>query len=88
MLCLVAQLYPTVCDPMDCSPPGPSVHGDSPGKNTGVDCHALLQWIWGCVTDNSEYLGKEFRFTCGKAFELKFDVIQHVYFITMTKEAE
>ena len=24
---LVAQLWPTVCDPMDCSPPGSSVHG-------------------------------------------------------------
>ena len=24
-------------------PPGSSVHGDSPGKNTGVGCHALLQ---------------------------------------------
>ena len=24
---LVAQPYLTVCDPMDCSPPGPSVHG-------------------------------------------------------------
>ena len=23
------------CDPVDCSPPGSSVHGDSPGKNTG-----------------------------------------------------
>ena len=23
----VAQLYPTLCDPMDCSPPGSSVHG-------------------------------------------------------------
>ena len=22
---------------MDCSPPGSSVHGDSPGKNTGGD---------------------------------------------------
>ena len=31
---------------MDCSPPGSSVHGDSPGKNTGVDCHALLQGIF------------------------------------------
>ena len=30
---------------MDCSPPGSSVHGDSPGKNTGVGCHALLQGI-------------------------------------------
>ena len=25
--------------------PGPYVHGDSPGKNTGVGCHALLQGI-------------------------------------------
>ena len=23
-----------------------SVHGDSPSKNTGVDCHALLQWVF------------------------------------------
>jgi len=30
---------------MDCSPPGSSVHGDSPGKNTGVGGHALLQGI-------------------------------------------
>jgi len=28
---------------MDCSPPGSSVHGDSPGKSTGVCCQALLQ---------------------------------------------
>ena len=27
---------PTLCDPMDCSLPGFSVHGDPPGKNTGV----------------------------------------------------
>ena len=32
-----------LCDPMDCSPPGSSIHGDSLGKNTGVGCHALLQ---------------------------------------------
>ena len=29
-----------------CSPPGPSVHGDSPGKKTGVGCHFLLQGIF------------------------------------------
>ena len=28
---------------MDCSLPGSSIHGNSPGKNTGVGCHALLQ---------------------------------------------
>ena len=31
---------------MDCSLPGSSVHGDSPSKNTGVGCHALLQGIF------------------------------------------
>ena len=36
----------TLCDPMDCSPPGSSVHGDSPGKNTGVGCHFLLRAIF------------------------------------------
>ena len=43
---LVTQICPTFCTPMDCSPPGSSVHGDSPGKNTGVDCHSLLQGIF------------------------------------------
>ena len=32
--------------PGDCSRPGSSVHGDSPGKNAGVGCHALLQGIF------------------------------------------
>ena len=45
-LCLVAQLCLILCDPVDCSPPGSSVLGDSPGKNTGVGCHALLQGIF------------------------------------------
>ena len=31
---------------MDCIPPGSSVHGDSPGKDTGVGGHALLQGIF------------------------------------------
>ena len=42
----VAQPCPTLCDPVNCSPPGSYVHGDSPGKNTGVGCHALLQRIF------------------------------------------
>ena len=46
MLCWVAQSRPTLHDPMDCSPPGSSVHGDSPGKNTGMSCHGLLQGIF------------------------------------------
>ena len=39
-------LCPTPCDHMDCSSPGSSVHGDSPSKNSGVVCHALLQGIF------------------------------------------
>ena len=45
-VCVVAQSCPTLCDPMNCSPLGSSVHGDSPGKKTGVSCHALLQGIF------------------------------------------
>ena len=33
----VTQPYPTLRDAKDCSPPG---------KNTGMGCHALLQWIF------------------------------------------
>ena len=46
VLCLVTQLHLTLCNPLDCSPPGSSVHGDSLGRNTGVGCHSLLQGIF------------------------------------------
>ena len=44
--CLIFQLCWTLCNLMDCSPPGSSVHGDSPGKNPGVGCHFLLQAVF------------------------------------------
>ena len=37
------QSCPALCNPMDCSPPGSSFLGDSPGENMGVGCHALLR---------------------------------------------
>ena len=37
------QSCPTLCDPIDGSPPGFPCPWDSPGKNTGVGCHFLLQ---------------------------------------------
>ena len=40
---------PTLCGPTDGSPPGPRPW-DSPGKNTAVGCHCLLQ----CMTVKSE----------------------------------
>ena len=46
VLCLVIKPCPTLCSPMDCSPPGSSVHGDFPSNNTGVGCHAFLQGIF------------------------------------------
>ena len=46
MLCLVAQSCPTLFNPMDYSPPGFSVHGNSPGKDIGVGCHAFFQEIF------------------------------------------
>ena len=39
------QSCPTLCDPVDCSLPGSSVHGILQARNTGVGCHALLQGI-------------------------------------------
>ena len=36
---------------MNCSPLGSSVHGDSPGKNTEVGCHVLLQGIFATQRD-------------------------------------
>ena len=36
------QSCPTLCDPIDGSPPGSPHPWDSPGKNTGVGCHCLL----------------------------------------------
>ena len=43
LLLLLLSRVQLLCDPMDCSPPGSSAHGDSPGQDTGVGCHFLLQ---------------------------------------------
>ena len=59
-VCLVAQSCPTLCNTMDCSPPGSSVHGDSSGKNTGVGCHALLQGIFSTQGSNPPHIASGF----------------------------
>ena len=45
---LVTQLCPTLCHPMDCSPPGSSIHGIFQAKfsSTGVACHFLPKIIF------------------------------------------
>jgi len=45
------------CNHMDCSPPGSSVHGIFPGKNTGVRCHFLLQRIFPTKGSNPHFPG-------------------------------
>ena len=54
--CQSFQSCSALCDPMNCSPPGSSVHEDSPGKNTGVSCHVLLQGIFPTQGLNSHLL--------------------------------
>ena len=54
-MCLVTQLFPTLCDPMNSSSPGSSIQRDSPGKNNGVGCHALHQGIFLTQRSNSSF---------------------------------
>ena len=51
VLRFVAQSCLTL-QPHDCSPQVSSVHGDSPGKNTGVGYHALLQGVFSTQGSN------------------------------------
>ena len=63
---LVAQSCPTLQNPMDCSPPGSSVHGIFPDKNTGVGCHSFLQGIFPIQESNPGLLH------CRQIFLLRF----------------
>ena len=90
--CLVSQSGPTLCDPMDCSPPGSSVHGDSPGKNTGVGCHAFLQGIFvvsickkkkkkksKCFGTRDQFCGKRFSHGPGSGGWFQDDSSAYIY---------
>ena len=46
----------TLCDPLDCSPPGSSVHRIFPGKGTEVGCHALLHGVFSTPGSNPPLL--------------------------------
>ena len=50
------QSCPTLRNPIDCGLPGSFIHRDSPGKNTGVGCHALLQGIFPTQGSNPHLL--------------------------------
>ena len=48
MCVLVAQLYLTLCDPMDCSSPGSSVHGILQAR--------ILEWVAISFCKTNEYI--------------------------------
>ena len=50
------QLCLTLCDPMDCSPPGSSVHGILQARILKWACHALLQGIFPTQKSNLHFL--------------------------------
>ena len=60
MLCLVAQSCPTLCNPMDCSPPGSSVHRDSPeepvSKPFAIYLFICLFFHWFIIQYHNELL--------------------------------
>ena len=45
-LCSVTQLCLTLCNPMDCRPPGPSVHGILQARILEVGCHFLIEGLF------------------------------------------
>ena len=75
----VAQSCPTLCDPMDFSPPDSSVHGIFPGKSTGVGCHFLLQEIFS--TQVSHTVGR--RFTVWATREVFLGLYSHMFLLSL-----
>ena len=83
-VCMCDQSCLTLCDPMDCSPPGSSVHGDSPSKNTGVGCCFLLQGIF--LTQDETCVscafcaGRQILYRC-TAWEVTFSSSPHCHLL-------
>ena len=48
LCCLIAKLYLILCDSMDCSPPGSSVHGISQSR--------ILEWVAISFSNTCAYL--------------------------------
>ena len=65
-LCLVTKLYPTLCDPMDYSPPGSSVHGISQARKTPLECRVQGK---NANSPKLDPLGREVGGTCGQGPE-------------------
>ena len=73
VLCLVTKLCLTLWDPKNCSPPGSSIHGDYPGKSTGVGWNALLQGI--VSTQGSSQTICSIAYNPGRFFTTMYHII-------------
>ena len=74
---------PNSLDLMNCNSPGFSVHGDSPGKNTGVGCHILIQGIFlprdQTLTSCGSYIAVRFFTTGPTRVKLEFPLTSLIY---------
>ena len=66
---------------MNYSPPGSSVHADSPGKNSGVGCHALLHGIFLTQGSNPRLLSPALA---GRFFTTSATWEAHIYMYVYT----
>ena len=66
--CVCVQLCLSLCNPMDCSPPGSSVYGFFPGKNTRVGFHFLLHLISLTKHNNNDSKKKKSKMRVLKGF--------------------
>ena len=63
-VCSVAQKYPTLCNPIDCSLPGSAVHGISETKILGwVAISLSRQSFWPRDRTYISYIGRQIFFT-------------------------
>ena len=70
---LVAQLCPTLCDPMDCSPPGSSVYGILQAR--------ILEWVASPFSRGSSLPGDQMWVSCieGRFFIISATREAHIY---------
>ena len=76
----------TLCDRKDCSAPGSSVHENSPNKNTGMGCHALLQEIILTQGSNPPALAGGF-FTTSPTWEAQSDPTSLLILVILEEKA-
>ena len=83
--CLVAQLCPTLCNPLDCSPPGSSFHGISQAR--------ILEWVVISSSRGSSRHRNQTPISCASCIAGKFlthwsieEARRRMYVVRMTEK--